>query len=218
MKKMNYKGFDIEIEQDTDAESPRDWDNLGTMWCWHNRYHLGDWDDMPNGAKYITRYSDEDPVVLARTWIKNKNPVITMPLYLFDHSGLSISTRPYSCHWDSGQVGYIFITREAVFREYGWKRITKQRREQLEEILIAEVDQYDTYLKGDVWGYIISRHDQLDSCWGYYGYAYCLDEAKSFVDYLVAKEEDDKVNDAVRGFVRACRQDAINSMTSSMFI
>ena len=28
--------------QETDPESPRGWDNLTTMLCFHNRYNLGD--------------------------------------------------------------------------------------------------------------------------------------------------------------------------------
>ncbi|MHC4619185.1 MAG: hypothetical protein ACYTEQ_15685 [Planctomycetota bacterium] len=32
----------VRIEQDPDAESPREWDNLGIMVCFHGRYTLGD--------------------------------------------------------------------------------------------------------------------------------------------------------------------------------
>jgi hypothetical protein len=38
-----YKEYEIEIEQDEDAPNPRqDYDNLGVMVCWHDRYDLGD--------------------------------------------------------------------------------------------------------------------------------------------------------------------------------
>ena len=36
------KKFELEVVQDTDPESPRTWDNLGTMVCFHKRYELGD--------------------------------------------------------------------------------------------------------------------------------------------------------------------------------
>ena len=36
------KDITIKIERDGDAESPREWDNVGTMVCWHSRYNLGD--------------------------------------------------------------------------------------------------------------------------------------------------------------------------------
>lgn len=38
----DYKGYTIKIYHDEDAESPRDWDNLGEMVCFHRRYNLGD--------------------------------------------------------------------------------------------------------------------------------------------------------------------------------
>lgn len=31
-----------QIYQDPDAESPREWCNLGTLICWHRRYRLDD--------------------------------------------------------------------------------------------------------------------------------------------------------------------------------
>ena len=36
----------IKLVHDHDAESPREWDNLGSMVCAHRRYRLGD----ENGA------------------------------------------------------------------------------------------------------------------------------------------------------------------------
>ena len=32
----------FDISPDEMADSPRSWDNLGTMVCWHRRYQLGD--------------------------------------------------------------------------------------------------------------------------------------------------------------------------------
>jgi hypothetical protein len=34
--------YEIQIIPDSDPESPREWDNLGTMICQHRRYNLGD--------------------------------------------------------------------------------------------------------------------------------------------------------------------------------
>jgi hypothetical protein len=42
VEEMEYKGYKIKIVFDEDIWSPRDWDNLGTMVCWHRRYKLGD--------------------------------------------------------------------------------------------------------------------------------------------------------------------------------
>ena len=41
-KLNDMKKYELKIVQDTDPESPRTWDNLGTMVCFHKRYELGD--------------------------------------------------------------------------------------------------------------------------------------------------------------------------------
>jgi hypothetical protein len=68
---------------------------------------------------------------------------------------ITINTGGYSCPWDSGQVGFIYVSREKVREEYGWKVITKKREEKIVEILRDEVKTYDQYLTGDVYGYIV---------------------------------------------------------------
>ena len=52
----------------------------------------------------------------------------------------------------------------------------------------SEVKQYSQYLEGDVYGFAIEDPDgnDMDSCWGFYGHAYCLQEAKSIADSLAA--------------------------------
>lgn len=42
IKKAENEKMILRIVQDVDTESPREWDNLGTMICWHSRYNLGD--------------------------------------------------------------------------------------------------------------------------------------------------------------------------------
>ena len=105
-----YKGFDIQIYQDSNPTSPREWDNLGTIYCKHRRYDLGDKHTM--GLEEII------------SLIKRKD-VLSLPLYLYDHSGITINTTGFSCPWDSGQVGYIFVRYEDIKKNFSVKRITK---------------------------------------------------------------------------------------------
>ena len=93
--------------------------------------------------------------------------------------------------WDSSFVGFIFISKEKARKEYGWKLITKARREKLEEYLRNEVKVYDQYLTGDVYGYRITdteTDEEVDSCWGYYGSDECMDEAESIVNHIIEKD------------------------------
>ncbi|WMC09544.1 hypothetical protein PU634_10490 [Oceanimonas pelagia] len=105
--------------------------------------------------------------------------LIYLPLYLYDHSGITMSTGSFGCPWDSGQVGWIFVTYREVLESWtDWKRITPARAEKVGDYLRAEVEVYDLYLTGNVWGFEAYEHDEdedpedgvfLDSCWGFYG-------------------------------------------------
>jgi hypothetical protein len=119
---------------------------------------------------------------------------IILPLYLYDHSGITISTGPFSCPWDSGQIGYIYITKEKARKEYSWKYMTKSRIKRIINYLENEVETYDQYLTGDVYGYRISNEDDdhIDSCWGFYGHDYkdngLLEMAENAIDCELRKE------------------------------
>ena len=51
----------------------------------------------------------------------------------------------------------------------------------------SEIETYSPYLNGDVHGYIISNEsgDEVDSCFGIYGYDNAEQEAESQIAYLV---------------------------------
>lgn len=95
---------------------------------------------------------------------------IVLPVYLYDHSGLSISTRPFSCPWDSGQVGWVVASRDNILKEYGGQKLTQAKLERAETLLRSEVDTYDHYLRGDCVGYELYKGGKMvDSCWGFLG-------------------------------------------------
>lgn len=174
--------FIIEIYPDDVADNPRDWDNLGTMACFHNRYNLGDKHEFCNEINPFANedadysiYYDDDPRGLVK--FIQRGDVISLPLYLYDHSMQSMKTTPFfgwqHAEWDSGQVGYIYVTREQLLKEYGWKRLTKARIEKAKHHLEGEVKSYDYYLRGDVYGYnaVCKKCGEvIDSCWGFYGH------------------------------------------------
>ena len=185
--------FTVEIVQDENPESPREWDNLGTMVCWHKRYVLGDeqpkgwaWEWLELFAESLTDpnlldyWRERDAEQLNKlVWKILEQKVIMLPLFLYDHSGITMHTRSFSCPWDSGQVGYIFVTLEKVRREFSWKRMSTKRRERIKEVLTAEVKTYDTYLRGEVFGYTVrdGKNDVVDSCWGFYELEIVQEEA-----------------------------------------
>ena len=161
MKETYYtaEGYLVTIELDHNCvDSPRDCDNLGTMACWHGRYAFGD--EQPSESPQ--EYEADLP-----------EGTIVLPLYLYDHSILTMNTTGFSCPWDSRQVGIIYVTPEKIAKEM------IPSEQSAIEILKSEVKTYDTYLRGEIYRYTVEKpypcdHGDthfylIESCGGYYG-------------------------------------------------
>ena len=205
----------LKIYHDDNAESPRDWDNLCTMVCWHGRYQLGD--EQPNNdpLDYMEQLIEEhqpgfvDAVEeraeefwegkefyeqtprqknnMLLEWDEIHRNVIhtafdkhfySLPLYLYDHSGITISTGPFSCPWDSGQIGFIYLSHDRADQEIGTQypsahpngQVYDTRHDHVMAIMRGEVETYDQYIRGEVFGFRVEKDDTLiDSCWGFFG-------------------------------------------------
>ena len=178
--------YKIEIIPDDSPFDPRGDDNLGTMVCFHGNYNLGD--------KHEYRHQDYSGWdEMKRAIIRNENAGVILPLYLYDHSGITMSTERFSCPWDSGQIGWIFISKEKMRTEYSYKRVSKKLKARVAGYLRGEVKTYDQYLTDDVYGYRITNtetDEEVDACWGYYGSDACMAEAESITTYMLAKVDD----------------------------
>lgn len=147
------------ICRDDDAQSPREWDNLGKMVCWHRRATLGD-------VQFSKISSGMDPEQYIDGLPKG---TIVLPLYLYEHSGMTMKTGPFSDSWDSGQVGFIYATPDTICKEMSVKGISKELRAKVQRRLESEVETYDAYLTGNVWDYQFEVDGELvDSCHGFY--------------------------------------------------
>lgn len=80
---------------------------------------------------------------------KFDNIAIHLPVYLYNHSGITVSTSPFSCRWDSGQVGIIYVLKEKVYEEYNVRNISSKIKESVTKILENEILELDKYLTGD---------------------------------------------------------------------
>jgi len=175
IKTVKYKNYKIEIFADEHCENPiQAWDMLGEYFCWHRRYNLSNSD----------RFETPEEVI---NYAQKTNSLL-FNLYMYEHSGIALSLTnshyPFSDHWDAGQFGFILVDRQKALKDFGKKRLTKQLKQKIYNIIEGEVETYNQYLAGDVYGYLVSRDNQtIDSCWGFYGQSDCLNEAKSIVDY-----------------------------------
>lgn len=164
-----------------DVPSPREWDNLGTMVCQHDRYDLGD--------VRLGRYEEWEPPA---------DVAVLIPLGLYDHGGITMYAGGGShvmdgAGWDSGTVGVIYVTSADVIECYGAD--TPENRDKARTVLLGEVETYDQYLRGEVYGYVVEKrvpccescghepdHEHVDSCWGFFGDASdVIAEALDFV-------------------------------------
>lgn len=200
--------YTLQIERDDCPENPREWSNVCTMVCWHNHYDLGDNHTFDNPDEFMRHlYLD----VTGKHWcddhdcddwqdvyneLKETNLVLIKQINLYDHSGITVSTSnsyPYNDRWDAGCVGFIYVTKKTLFEECG--DITEENwKERGDEYLEGEMKTYDQYLRGDVYGFKLTKivtqqekcphcgevineyedEEEIDSCWGFYGD--CLEE------------------------------------------
>jgi hypothetical protein len=172
VEKFEVDGLTVRILYDEDGPNPRkDCDQAGHMICFHRNYNLGD----------DHHYSIEGAKKLADRIIAQGDGVV-LPLYLYDHSGITMSTSAFSCPWDSGQVGFIYMTKDDIRKNWGVKHVTKKLLQQATDLLISEVKEYDFHLTGQCYGFIVEAPDgeELDSCWGFLGkIEYVIGEATS---------------------------------------
>lgn len=171
----------VRIECDMDSESPASWDNFGEItYNARGREVLGTEAISNERFEEIGRGIDD-------------GSLIGLPVYAYVHSGSTIATTPFSCPWDSGRSGWVYATREAAIKEFGKKILTPKVKAHALHCLQGLVDTCNTYLMGEVYGYIVERAvlggwEELDSCWGFYGLDYCKeaggDAAQSYITEL----------------------------------
>jgi len=169
IKSINLKdGNVLEIYQDSDACSPREWDNLGIMFIQHKNYNFGD-TDVPIPADEFESWEDVQYYI-----VSTLRALVCLPIYMYDHSGITINTTGFSCGWDSGQVGFIYITQKKL-DEMGVTLNNDEEwpdfLERLKKYMVGEVETMDQYVTGDVYGFKVkdAEGEDVDSCWGFYG-------------------------------------------------
>lgn len=178
-KEQTPGGFTVEVVYDPEPMNPcQAWDLLGTValdkHMPRGRYNFG------NEHLDSTRLRE---IGLSEDYIK-------LPIFLYDHSGITINTSGFSCTWDSGCVGLIYVSREKALKEYSVERIDPAVLARVLDLLRAEIETLDRYLTGQVFGFRVldPEGEEIDSCYGYYGTVdECMAEGMSMAQYYEAK-------------------------------
>lgn len=128
---------------------------------------------------------------------KGLEPYVFRELYLDDHGGLSISAGKFSCPWDSGQLGFIYVSKADAIEKYGISSYEPSFIRLIEKRLDDEVSEYDDYLTGQCFGFRLTEihidedgdeveQGELDSCWGFLGDdKYAMEEAESQIEFYM---------------------------------
>ena len=179
---VDYK---IEVVDDTWDECPREnSDYLSKMVIHYKGYILPCEDDLTE---------EEMQEIL------NSEDFFALPLFIYEHGGLALSTSS-QCQWDSSCVGIIYLSIDTV-QQNGIEDPMK--------LLNDEIQEYDDYLKGNVFGIIISEKyknitipyyqniadkicnsdwEEIDSCYGFIGEDYAIQEHNEWVKHYEGAE------------------------------
>lgn len=205
-----YAGaFKAELHYDTDPQNPRNDCNLGELYLKGGRNSRTVNETSLND--YV-RYWDKE----TRTWNEDqiedlsrdefekyldKEGYLWLRVYKYEHGGVAYNTTGFSCKWDSGQVGYIIVSKKTVRKEYGIKRITQKWNDKILDYLKGEIEMYSDWANGDVYGYRISKLSEdnpiqdaqstnllyedfaeIESCWGFFGFEYFKKEVTELLN------------------------------------
>ena len=187
--RMTEYKYTLVVSYDNDPENPREWDNLGTFVSFDRNTSAADEthndprqvlielvDQCVLGFEQHLLEKDEVPSLSTLMELAEDHYVI-MPVCKYEHGGVAYSTSSYSCPWDSGQIGFIYVAKDTLREQYGWNRITSKRMKQVKAWLSAEIETFSNWANGTVYGFTLYYHDaevgytegdEQESCGGFY--------------------------------------------------
>ena len=142
---------------------------------WSEVEEFNEWRDLEEIAKAIS-YCAEAPKLLSQ-----KGVLLTV--YRFEHSDVAYSTEPFDDPWDSGAVGFIWVSDA----ELAGKQMAYVPKEDIRKMLEAEVEDYSAWANGDTYAiHLLKDNMPLDDACGFYGDDE-LEEGKDEVRMIAAE-------------------------------
>lgn len=180
----------VRLEQDQDAEMPED-DLVQIAYLSKSRETLG------TEAVSHERMQEIEAKIRSGEYVG-------VAVYAYVHSGATIRAAPFGDPWDGGQSGFAYATREQALAGWGGKVMTKKVRDGALAGVMGAVQEFDRWLTGDVYGFIVETREDEDSdweegesVWGFFGHEYALDEGLNEARSALDQEISDIANGAV---------------------
>jgi len=159
----------IEREEAHDFYAENIEESAGTFVCWHQRSYLGNI-NYPKHDEYLENHTEGS---------------ISFPVYIYDHSGISLSTEPFGCPWDSGVVGKWVFTREDLEKEMWCESLgefdLKKAKVEAHEYVKSMVSTLNDILQGEVWYFALHKQDPNCSCCGMQPPSEVIDSCGGFI-------------------------------------
>ena len=162
-QEITVENITVEIFYDQFADSPREWDNSTKFVMFHKRYNLpneigidhndySSWSEMQEALQEKYKHG----------WA----------VFMYDHSGVTLSLSAFGDRWDSGQVGFIVSNEGTPEEAYKWAT--------------SELKTFSHYMNGEMFGVSVFEDTELvDTNLGYYGYDHesngLIDDLKSYL-------------------------------------
>jgi hypothetical protein len=133
-------GKKVEVYHDEGAMNPiHDFDMATGFYFFHKRYDVGHKHEIDTDL--YDSYAD-----LANGEFGEKD--LVLPVFCYSKRVFELSLTPFSCPWDSGQLGFAVVHDHIIQDEFDGDRIKALN------CLKAELELYNHYLNGRTYGYI----------------------------------------------------------------
>lgn len=195
--------FRIRILNDQSPSSPREDTNLCRIIGWNRDYRLSD-EDEPSPRYIGVDQSAEEYVesVFGPDDDGNRADVLFYaPLRLDDYGsgGVRLSIGGDGFDWKRSD-GVVYIAPGDWNDCMGENHPKPTTRDAWIELIKGEIELYQDYINGNVYGYVVEKvvtcdrgfehYEDADSCWGFMGngsFKYALDEAREGISVALAE-------------------------------
>ena len=180
MEKINLKnGNIIAIQADVDPWNPLEEEETYNFYTWQNGYlsitendfnSPSDWVDsiLGDGAfdrqKEKSQENNKNVVGFAYDVcsLLDKKGIYALPILLLDHSMVKYYIGDSIDRWDGSVIGFVWAEKEALYKEYGVKRLTPSIKEKAKSVVSNALELYTDYANGEV--YVAFLFDSQEDC------------------------------------------------------